>query len=185
MFSHRERERERVAEIRQGDQRNRAKGRIKTLREKKNGGEIGTRKATQLHPQRSLSLSLSISFSSIYSGLGNWNHVSNFHFSGFDFVCSGEKVFEWDQTLEEVNMYINLPPNVHSKQFYCKIQSKHLELGIKGNPPYLNVCFWISKFFFFVFVLIAVYGFVGFVNFANVFELLVLVFFSARARISR
>ncbi|KOM52588.1 hypothetical protein LR48_Vigan09g124700 [Vigna angularis] len=50
----------------------------------------------------------------------------------------GEKVFEWDQTLDEVNIYINLPPNVHSKQFYCKIQSKHLELGIKGNPPYLN-----------------------------------------------
>ena len=59
MFS--ARERERVSEIRQGDQRNRAKGRIKTLREKKNGGEIGTRKATQLHPQRSLSLSLSLS----------------------------------------------------------------------------------------------------------------------------
>ena len=51
----------------------------------------------------------------------------------------GQKVFEWDQTLEEVNMYINLPPNVHPKQFYCKIQSKHVELGIKGNPPYLNV----------------------------------------------
>lgn len=48
-------------------------------------------------------------------------------------------MFEWDQTLEEVNMYIKLPPNVHPKQFYCKIQSKHVEIGIKGNPPYLNV----------------------------------------------
>ncbi|KAK7286825.1 hypothetical protein RJT34_22099 [Clitoria ternatea] len=55
-----------------------------------------------------------------------------------NFVHNGQKVFEWDQTLDEVNIYINLPPNVHSKQFYCKIQSKHLELGIKGNPPYLN-----------------------------------------------
>ncbi|KAG4920583.1 hypothetical protein JHK86_049396 [Glycine max] len=54
------------------------------------------------------------------------------------FVHNGQKVFEWDQTLDEVNIYITLPPNVHSKQFYCKIQSKHLELGIKGNPPYLN-----------------------------------------------
>ncbi|KAL5726394.1 hypothetical protein ACHQM5_009440 [Ranunculus cassubicifolius] len=44
----------------------------------------------------------------------------------------------WDQTLEEVNIYINLPPNVPTKLFYCKIQSKHVELGIKGNPPYLN-----------------------------------------------
>ncbi|XP_021816324.1 nudC domain-containing protein 2 [Prunus avium] len=54
------------------------------------------------------------------------------------FVHNGQKVFEWDQTLEEVNMYINLPPNVPSKQFFCKIQSKHVEVGIKGNPPYLN-----------------------------------------------
>lgn len=51
----------------------------------------------------------------------------------------GQKVFEWDQTLEEVNMYITLPPNVPPKLFYCKLQSKHVEVGIKGNPPYLNV----------------------------------------------
>ncbi|KAK9133414.1 hypothetical protein Scep_012942 [Stephania cephalantha] len=50
----------------------------------------------------------------------------------------GQKVFEWDQTLEEVNMYITLPPNVPTKLFCCKIQSKHVEVGIKGNPPYLN-----------------------------------------------
>lgn len=49
-------------------------------------------------------------------------------------------MFEWDQTLDEVNLYIDRPPNVHAKQFYCKVQSKHVELGIKGNPPYLNVC---------------------------------------------
>ncbi|XP_023523270.1 nudC domain-containing protein 2-like isoform X1 [Cucurbita pepo subsp. pepo] len=54
------------------------------------------------------------------------------------FLHNGQEVFEWDQTLEEVNIYINLPPNVHSKQFYCKIQSRHVELGIKGNPPYLD-----------------------------------------------
>ncbi|XP_078156374.1 uncharacterized protein LOC144552135 [Carex rostrata] len=54
------------------------------------------------------------------------------------FVHNGQKVFEWDQTLEEVDMYIDLPQNVPKKLFYCKIQSKHIELGIKGNPPYLN-----------------------------------------------
>ncbi|KEH34247.1 p23-like NUD (nuclear distribution)-like protein [Medicago truncatula] len=54
------------------------------------------------------------------------------------FFNLGQKVFEWDQTLDEVNIYINLPPNVHSKLFYCTIQSKHIELGIKGNPPFLN-----------------------------------------------
>ncbi|XP_074579357.1 uncharacterized protein LOC141835864 [Curcuma longa] len=54
------------------------------------------------------------------------------------FVNGGQKVFEWDQTLEEVDMYIDLPSNVPKKLFYCKIQSEHLEVGIKGNPPYLN-----------------------------------------------
>ncbi|CAM8998957.1 unnamed protein product [Rhodiola kirilowii] len=54
------------------------------------------------------------------------------------FVHNGKTVFEWDQTLEEVNMYISLPPNVPAKQFYCKIQSQHVELGIKGSSPYLN-----------------------------------------------
>ncbi|KAF6153608.1 hypothetical protein GIB67_027475 [Kingdonia uniflora] len=55
------------------------------------------------------------------------------------FVHEGQQVFEWDQTLEEVNIYITLPPNVPSKLFHCKVQSKHVEVGIKGNPPYLNV----------------------------------------------
>ncbi|KAJ9686975.1 hypothetical protein PVL29_015715 [Vitis rotundifolia] len=54
------------------------------------------------------------------------------------FFHGSQKVFEWDQTLEEVNVYITLPPNVPTKLFYCKIQSKHVEVGIKGNPPYLN-----------------------------------------------
>lgn len=48
-------------------------------------------------------------------------------------------MFEWDQTLEEVNVYLDLPPNVPKKLFYCKIQSQHIEVGIRGNPPYLNV----------------------------------------------
>ncbi|KAL4576158.1 hypothetical protein LXL04_012247 [Taraxacum kok-saghyz] len=51
-------------------------------------------------------------------------------------VC--QKVFEWDQTLDEVNMYITLPKEVPTKLFYCKVQSKHVEVGIEGNPPYLN-----------------------------------------------
>lgn len=54
------------------------------------------------------------------------------------FVHNGQEVFEWDQTIEEVNMYITLPPQVPKKQFCCNIQSKHVEVGIKGNPPYLN-----------------------------------------------
>ncbi|XP_006848216.2 nudC domain-containing protein 2 [Amborella trichopoda] len=54
------------------------------------------------------------------------------------FVHRGQKVFEWDQTLEEVNIYISLPQGVPTKLFFCNVQPKHLEVGIKGNPPYLN-----------------------------------------------
>ncbi|GAV66620.1 CS domain-containing protein, partial [Cephalotus follicularis] len=54
------------------------------------------------------------------------------------FIHNGQFFFEWDQTLEEVNIYINLFFYVHSKQFYCKIQSKHVFFCIKGSPPYLN-----------------------------------------------
>uniref|UniRef100_A0A0E0C5T2 CS domain-containing protein n=1 Tax=Oryza meridionalis TaxID=40149 RepID=A0A0E0C5T2_9ORYZ len=54
------------------------------------------------------------------------------------FVHNGQKVFEWDQTLEEVNMYIELPKGVPTKLFHCTIQATHVEVGIRGNPPYLN-----------------------------------------------
>ncbi|KAL6885952.1 hypothetical protein ACP4OV_010213 [Aristida adscensionis] len=55
------------------------------------------------------------------------------------FVHNGQKVFEWDQTLEEVNMYIELPKGVPTKLFRCTIQAGHVDVGIRGNPPYLNV----------------------------------------------
>ncbi|KAF0922820.1 hypothetical protein E2562_002070 [Oryza meyeriana var. granulata] len=54
------------------------------------------------------------------------------------FVHNGQKVFEWDQTLEEVNMYIELPKGVPTKLFNCTIQATHVEVGIRSNPPYLN-----------------------------------------------
>lgn len=52
---------------------------------------------------------------------------------------AGQKVFEWDQSLEEVNMYIELPKNVPTKLIQCVIQAGHVEVGIRGHPPYLNV----------------------------------------------
>ncbi|MQL75180.1 hypothetical protein Taro_007555 [Colocasia esculenta] len=57
------------------------------------------------------------------------------------FVHGGKKVFEWDQTLEEVNMYIPLPPgNLPSKLFYCNVQAHHIVVGIHGSDrPYLDV----------------------------------------------
>jgi hypothetical protein len=54
------------------------------------------------------------------------------------FVHEGETIYEWDQTLEEVNLYISLPDRLPSRLLYCTIKPQHVELGVKGNPPYLN-----------------------------------------------
>ena len=54
-------------------------------------------------------------------------------------LWTGQTVYEWDQNVEEVNMYIRLPLDVPKKLFACKIESKHLTIGIKDLPPYMNV----------------------------------------------
>jgi hypothetical protein len=73
------------------------------------------------------------------------------------FVHQGEVVYEWDQTLDDVNVYIKPPPfllkknrEMYEKQLApgqklpkleIKFTSKTLSVGMTGNPPYLNVIF--------------------------------------------
>ncbi|KAG7672442.1 hypothetical protein KSW81_001406 [Nannochloris sp. 'desiccata'] len=54
------------------------------------------------------------------------------------YVHNGQNVYQWDQTLSEVNIYIQLPSAVKAKQLTVEIASKHLTVGIQGNPPYLD-----------------------------------------------
>lgn len=42
---------------------------------------------------------------------------------------NGQPIYEWEQTLEEVILYIPAPP-VHSKDIHCEIMSRRLQLGI-------------------------------------------------------
>jgi HSP20 family molecular chaperone IbpA len=55
------------------------------------------------------------------------------------FIHNGRLIYEWDQTLTEVNIYISVPSGVRAKDLAVNIQSNHLSVGIKGNPPYLDV----------------------------------------------
>ncbi|AQK68813.1 NudC domain-containing protein 2 [Zea mays] len=57
------------------------------------------------------------------------------------FVHNGQKVFEWDQTLEEVNMYIELPKGVPTKLFHCTIQASHVEHDLM-HPVKTDSSFW-------------------------------------------
>ena len=63
-------------------------------------------------------------------------------------------VYEWDQTLDEVNIYIQPPDFMQKKnraavqaelapgqrlpEFDIKITPKKVSVGIKGNPPFLD-----------------------------------------------
>ena len=48
-------------------------------------------------------------------------------------------VYEWDQTFQDVNLYVQVPPGVRGKELSVEILSKHLKFGIGSNPPYLDV----------------------------------------------
>ena len=60
----------------------------------------------------------------------------------------GRTVYEWEQSLEEVNIYIKPPEGVKASMIECKIQKSHLRLAIKGNPPYIDVSYgyyWLNE----------------------------------------
>lgn len=56
-----------------------------------------------------------------------------------EYLHQGRKVYEWDQTLQEVNIYVDTPPGVRACDMFCDIAKQHVKLGIKPNPPYMDV----------------------------------------------
>ena len=84
------------------------------------------------------------------------------------FTHEGRVIYEWDQTIDEVNIYVLLPdflmpknkksvqaqlqPGQSMPSLDVVIKPKHLQVGIKGNPPFLDEdlgdivmtdeCFW-------------------------------------------
>ena len=52
---------------------------------------------------------------------------------------NGQTVYEWEQSLEEVHCYISPPPGTKARALDIDISSRHLRVGIKGNPPFINV----------------------------------------------
>lgn len=55
------------------------------------------------------------------------------------YTHKGRKIYEWEQSLEEVQVYIDVPPGVKAKMLDVKISTKELTVGLKGNPPFMNV----------------------------------------------
>ncbi len=55
------------------------------------------------------------------------------------YIHSDRIIYEWDQTLQELNIYVQVPQGCRGKDLAVNIQAKHLSIALKGNPPYLDV----------------------------------------------
>uniref|UniRef100_A0A7S1F8Y5 CS domain-containing protein n=1 Tax=Noctiluca scintillans TaxID=2966 RepID=A0A7S1F8Y5_NOCSC len=58
------------------------------------------------------------------------------------FLYDGRVVYEWEQCLDEVHIFIQPPPGVTKYDLDIKITPRHLAIGLKGNPPFLNEDTW-------------------------------------------
>ena len=56
----------------------------------------------------------------------------------FQFEHEGRLIYEWEQSLEEVNIYLSPPPNIPRQYFSINIQHNHLAVGLKDTPPFLD-----------------------------------------------
>jgi len=49
----------------------------------------------------------------------------------------GQKIYEWEQSFDEVHVFFNLPEGLKKQDLEISIRPKMFSVGIKGNPPYL------------------------------------------------
>jgi CS domain len=54
------------------------------------------------------------------------------------FKHEGREIYSWDQTLDDVNVYIKPPPGVKASHLDITIGATHLKIGLKGNPPFID-----------------------------------------------
>jgi hypothetical protein len=52
------------------------------------------------------------------------------------FEYNGTKIYEWEQTLEEVNLYIQPPSGTKANDLDVLIQPRHFKLGLRGFDRY-------------------------------------------------
>uniref|UniRef100_A0A6T6EEF4 CS domain-containing protein n=2 Tax=Craspedostauros australis TaxID=1486917 RepID=A0A6T6EEF4_9STRA len=55
----------------------------------------------------------------------------------FVFEYNNQKVYEFEQTLDDVTIYVSPPPFIQSaKQLKCSIEARHLRLGLQGSEQW-------------------------------------------------
>ncbi len=58
------------------------------------------------------------------------------------FEYEGRTIYEWEQSLQEVNIYIEPPPNLPRNLIEIVIQHRHLIVGVKNTPPFIDEDTW-------------------------------------------
>ncbi len=54
------------------------------------------------------------------------------------FTHEGRVIYEWEQGLDEVSVYITPPPGVKASMLSITVTPSRVSIGVKGNPPYLD-----------------------------------------------
>lgn len=77
--------------------------------------------------------------------LQRWKIEHHAYGSYFVFLrgAVGKEIYQWEQSLEEVNVLLRPPDWVKAKNIECKITQTHLTIGVQGNAPFLNVRSWL------------------------------------------
>ena len=47
--------------------------------------------------------------------------------------------YSWTQSLQELNVNVPVPAGTKSRSVVCEIKKNHLKLGLKGQPPIIDV----------------------------------------------
>lgn len=63
--------------------------------------------------------------------------------------------YSWNQSLQEVNVNIPVPHGTKSRFIVCDISKNRLKVGLKGQPPIIDVSVFIGLV---VFILFAVFS---------------------------
>ncbi len=53
-------------------------------------------------------------------------------------MVAGRTIYEWEQTLDEVLVFVRPPGGVRARDLDVDIKARHLRLGLRGNPPFLD-----------------------------------------------
>ena len=51
----------------------------------------------------------------------------------------GQLVYEWDQTLADISLYVQVPQGVKAKDLQVDIKADSVAFGLRGSPPFLSV----------------------------------------------